>query len=102
MWFHPPSLKKAKRVPTDDPGEKDDSLLDVTKRKEAHKQRMQLLKRSPPGGLPALIPARTTLVSPTLSTYVPLQASAHINSRRSRMRRGSGGGMFRAFGAAKI
>lgn len=32
--YHPPSLKKAKRVPTDDPGETDDSLLDVTKRKD--------------------------------------------------------------------
>jgi hypothetical protein len=30
--FHPPSLKKAKRIPTDDPMEKDDSFLDVTKR----------------------------------------------------------------------
>ncbi len=32
--FHPPSLKKAKRVPVDDPMEKDNEFLDVTKRKE--------------------------------------------------------------------
>lgn len=32
--YHAPSLKKTKRVPVDDPMEKDNSLLDVTKRKE--------------------------------------------------------------------
>jgi hypothetical protein len=32
--YHPPSLKKAKRVPTDDPMEKDNKFMDVTKRKE--------------------------------------------------------------------
>jgi hypothetical protein len=33
--YHPPSLKKAKRVPTDDPKETDDTYLDVTKRKSS-------------------------------------------------------------------
>lgn len=32
--YHPPSLKKVKPVPTDDPMEKDNQFLDVTKRKE--------------------------------------------------------------------
>lgn len=32
--YHPPSLKKTKRVPVDDPMEKDNSFLDVTKRRE--------------------------------------------------------------------
>lgn len=32
--FHPPSLRKAKPVPTDDPREKDNRYLDVTKRKD--------------------------------------------------------------------
>lgn len=33
--FHPPSLRKPKKVPTDDPRETDDTYLDVTKRKSA-------------------------------------------------------------------
>jgi len=33
--FHPSSLKKAKRVPVDNPGESDDSYGDVTRRKAA-------------------------------------------------------------------
>jgi hypothetical protein len=32
--YHAPSLKKTKRVPTDDPMEKDNQYLDVTKRRE--------------------------------------------------------------------
>jgi hypothetical protein len=35
IMFHPPSLKNPKPIPTDDPMEKDDSFLDVTKRKDA-------------------------------------------------------------------
>src|SRR5207248_5894981 len=36
IMYNPPSLKgKVKRIPTDDPREDDDSLLDVTKRKSA-------------------------------------------------------------------
>jgi hypothetical protein len=34
VMFHPPSLKKAKPVPVDDPMEEDNQFLDVTKRKE--------------------------------------------------------------------
>jgi len=39
--FHPPSLKKAKRVPTDDPQERDNSFLDVTNRKDRATKRMR-------------------------------------------------------------
>ena len=50
------------------------SFLDKTKRDSPDTQefRMKLLKRSAPGGLPAQIPARTTLISATqwmVSTY---------------------------------
>lgn len=34
LKYHPPSLKRPKRVPTDDPMEKDDTFGDVTKRRE--------------------------------------------------------------------
>jgi hypothetical protein len=53
--FHPPSLKKPKRVPTDDPMEKDNSFLDVTKRgdKATKKFRLQQMKKHPTlGGIP--------------------------------------------------
>jgi hypothetical protein len=64
FWFHPPSLKNPDHVPVDDPGEKDNRFLDVTKRKEAHEDRMKRLKRSAPGGLPPYIPAVTTGLAP--------------------------------------
>jgi Inorganic Pyrophosphatase len=69
-WFHPPSLEnrnKADHTPTDDPGEKDNKFLDVTKRKQAHKDRMKLLKRGAPGGLPPYIPAQTTGIAPHMA-----------------------------------
>jgi hypothetical protein len=91
--FHPPSLKNAKRVPTDDPRETDDSLLDVTKRKEATEQRMKLLKTQIPGGNPPRIPIRTTMIAPHTAGSLPGVAA----SRRRRH-----GGMFRGYGAAKI
>jgi hypothetical protein len=53
--FHPPSLKKTKPVPVDDPMEKDDKFLDVTKRKErsTHRFRMeQIKKHTTLGGIP--------------------------------------------------
>jgi hypothetical protein len=75
FWFHPPSEKRPKRVPTDDVGEKDDRFFDVTKRKQAHTDRMKRLKRAAPGGLPPLIPAVTTLGT-------PLQFSASKNKDR--------------------
>jgi len=51
--FHPPSLKKADKVPADNPNETDDRFLDVTKRKEAQKFRKDLTKRHPTlGGIP--------------------------------------------------
>lgn len=46
--FHPPSLKKPRRVPVDQPGETDDRFLDVTKRrskqleKERHRRALTL------------------------------------------------------------
>jgi hypothetical protein len=44
--FHPPSLKKPKRVPSDDPREDDDTFMDVTKRKsKATKDRRDSLTR---------------------------------------------------------
>ena len=95
LWFHPPSLKNADKIPTDDPKEKDDRFLDVTKRKQAHKDRMKILKRSAPGGLPAMIPAHTTLLSPHQAAYTSAMMSSISRKRRN-------GGMFRAFGAAKI
>lgn len=79
LWFTPPSLKKRGKgtyVPTDDPGEKDNKFLDVTKRKQAHKDRMKILKRSTPGGQPPLIPARTTLLEPHSAGYQPSMMSA--------------------------
>lgn len=98
LFFHPPSLKNPTRIPTDDPGEKDNKFGDVSKRKAKSTdiQRMKMLKRSAPGGSPPAVPVRTTLVSPTLNSYMPLMASAH------RQRRRSGGGNYRAYGAASI
>ena len=98
LFFHPPSLLKRNKethVPTDDPGEKNDRFGDVTKRNQAHKDRMKILKRSSPGN--TLIPARTTLLAPhqgSLGSGV-LTASHH---RRKRLN----GGMYRAYNAAKI
>lgn len=47
---HPPSLRNPQRVPADNPGETDDRFLDVTKRKDAIKQRLELLKHQAPAG----------------------------------------------------
>lgn len=54
--YHPPSLKKAKRVPTDDPMEKDNEFLDVTKRKDKGTQgfRNRLTKRHADQNMKAL------------------------------------------------
>jgi hypothetical protein len=104
VWFHPPSLtKRAKsneelRVPADNPGEKNDKFLDVTKRnsKDTIQQKYRMLKRSAPGGLPPQIPARTTLVEPHSATYLPTSMySAGLSAeekRRGAKRRN--GGMF--------
>jgi len=97
VWFKPPSKKNHEPVPTDDVGETNDKYLDVTKRKQAHKDRMKLLKRSTPGGSPPLIPARTTLLTPHSAVYVPGATFASAIKRKRR-----NGGMFRAFGAASI
>lgn len=60
--YHPPSLKTAKRVPTDDPMEKDNQFLDVTKRKDKETQgfRNRLTKRHTDQNMKAL---NTQLVS---------------------------------------
>ena len=53
--FHPPSLKKPQRVPADNPGEKDNRFLDVTKRnsKDTQKFRNRLTKQHTTlGGIP--------------------------------------------------
>ncbi len=84
-WFHPPSLtkrKKADYVPTDNPGEKDDRFLDVTKRKQAHTDRMKRLKRSAPGGLPPYIPAVTTGLAPHQSSFAPTIAGAQLKVKK--------------------
>jgi hypothetical protein len=101
LFFHPPSLRNPQRVPADDPGETNNKFGDVDKRKNAHKQRMDILKRSAPGGSPPNVPVRTTLISPTLNSYMPLHGAA-IKASVGRTRRRHGGGMFRAFNSAKI
>jgi len=84
--FHPPSLTKrgkADHVPVDDVGETDDRFGDVTKRnsKDTWEQRMKLLKRSAPGGAPAQIPARTTLIPTHQGSYLP---SAMMSAQKVR------------------
>lgn len=61
--FHPPSLKNPKRVPVDDPMEKDDEFLDVSKRrdKETIGFRDRLTKKK--GSDEKYIGIRTTQVS---------------------------------------
>ncbi len=90
-WFHPPSLSKRNsneslRVPADNPGEKKDTMLDKTNRdsKGTRDFRMKLLKRSTPGGLPAQIPARTTLVVPHTAAYMPSGITALYGAARAR------------------
>lgn len=106
VWFKPPSLKNAKPVPTDDPKETDDKFGDVTKRnsKDTKEQRMKLLKRQAPGGLPPQVPARTTQVEPLSPYYNPGGLNAAAARFRARKRRlmVKEAGSFRAFGAARI
>lgn len=83
LWFNPPSQKRPSRVPVDEPNEKDDRFLDVTKRKQAKKDKMNRLKRAAPGGLPALIPAQTTLVAPHTASYHPGMEATAIKVRRT-------------------
>jgi len=66
----------------DDPGEKDDKFLDVTKRKQAHEDRMKRLKRSAPGGLPPYIPAQTTGLAPHEATFAPTIAGARMKFKK--------------------
>lgn len=76
VWFHPPSLKNADYVPTDDPGETDDRFGDVTKRnsKDTQEFRMKMLKKSSPGAMET-VPVRTTLIAPNSGVYMPGQIS---------------------------
>lgn len=84
----PPSLRNKRPVPTDDPMEKDDKYLDVTKRKakDTQRQRDELLKHDAPAGNPPLIPARTTLIAPHMGINQPLLASrVKVIQRPARM-----------------
>lgn len=86
--YQPPSLRNKRPVPTDDPMEKDDKYLDVTKRKakDTQRQRDELLKHDAPAGNPPLIPARTTLIAPHMGINQPLLASrVKIKQRPARM-----------------
>lgn len=99
MFFHPPSLLKRNKethIPTDDPRETNDKFLDVTKRKQAHKDRMKILKRSSPGN--TQVPVHTTLLAPHQGA-TGMSSNLVASARR---RRRNGGGMFRAYGAARI
>lgn len=102
LWFHPPSLKKPTKVPVDNPDNKDNRFLDVTKRnsKDTQEQRMKLLKRQSPG---PNVPVRTTLISPNLNSYMPMNASA-VNPRFKVRPRAdlNNAVMRRAYGSAKI
>jgi hypothetical protein len=109
VWFTPPSLAKrgkGNHIPTDDPGEKDNKFMDVTKRnsKDTKEQRMKILKRGVPGGLPPQLPAHTTLISPHTAAYMPGMFSAGgkpiIKTRPARDIYDKR--TFRAFGAAQI
>lgn len=90
LWFHPPSLdkrKRATRVPVDEPTETDNRFLDVTKRKKAYKDKLNILKRGAPGGLPALIPAHTTLLVPHTAAYQPAMGFSAIKAGRTNDKR---------------
>lgn len=94
VWFHPPSLTKRRsneslRIPTDDPGETNDKFGDVTQRDDpkVKEMRMKLLKRSAPGGLPAQIPARTTLLAPHSGWYQPTGNGMYAAKRAARSAR---------------
>jgi hypothetical protein len=62
--FHPPSARHPKHVPADNPGEKDDSVRDVKKRKaaETERWRTELTRRQPRP--PGTVPVRTALQEP--------------------------------------
>lgn len=61
--FHPPSLKHPKRVPVDDPMERDDSFGDVTKRKERGTRGLKNRLGGRPGSDAKYLGIRTTQVS---------------------------------------
>lgn len=101
LWFTPPSLEKrgkGNHIPADNPGEKNDKFLDVTKRKskDTKDQRMKLLKRGGPGGLPPNIPVHTTGIAPHTASYLPGMFSSAMRRKRRN------GGSFRSLNAAKI
>lgn len=84
VWFHPPSDKNPKRVPTDDPKETDDKFGDVTKRnsKDTQKMKYKMLKRSAPGGLPPQIPVRQTAVQPHSGVVMPTGAGMYGSTKK--------------------
>ena len=93
-WFHAPSLakrKKADYIPVDDPQEKDNRFLDVTKRKQAYKDKMKLLKRSTPGNTQdTTVPAHTTALAPHQAYFAPTIATAALKFKK---RKGTQGGI---------
>ncbi len=100
LWFRPPSLTQREkgspsdhRVPVDQPGEKNNKWLDVTKRhsKDTEEFRMGLLKKKGPGGAPPQIPVRTTLINPHSASYMPGMQSAAENRMNRRVRSGNKG-----------
>ena len=68
--FHPPSLKKPKRVPTDDPMEKDDTYLDVTKRKSKATKKMRD-ERTRRVAVPLQLPGAPTAVQHHTGVNIP-------------------------------
>jgi len=90
VWFHPPSLtsrykNEDLRIPTDNPREKNDKFLDVTKRtsKETNEQRMKMLKRASPG---PTVGVKTTGVASHTGTYNP--SALFASSRPARTKQG--------------
>jgi hypothetical protein len=68
--FHPPSLKKAKRVPADQPGETDNQFLDVTKRDSKATKRMRD-ERTRRVAVPTQLPGGNTAVQHHTAVNIP-------------------------------
>jgi|ERR1019366_8558275 hypothetical protein len=68
--FHPPSARKTKRVPADDPGETDNQFLDVTKRKSAATKKFRD-ERTRRIAIPTQLPGGPTAVNHHTAVYMP-------------------------------
>jgi hypothetical protein len=60
--FHPPSLKNPQHVPADNPNEKDDRFLDVTRRNDAENERYRKSRTSNIGTDGRTVPVNTTYI----------------------------------------